>query len=148
MIYTELTSKAAKLMFEKHREQTDKSGLPYVFHPWHVAESMTNEYETCAALLHDVLEDTDTTAEDLLKEGFPQEVVDALVLLKHDEGLSYDEYIKRMAGNPICRAVKLSDLRHNADLTRLAAVTEKDLRRREKYLKYIDFLTGKEDCGG
>ncbi len=141
MIYTKLTGKAAKLMFEKHRDQKDKSGLPYVFHPWHVAESMTGEYETCAALLHDVLEDTDTTAEDLLNEGFPKEVVDALVLLRHDEGLSYDEYIKRMADNPICRAVKLSDLKHNADLSRLESVTQKDIERKNKYLKYIDYLS-------
>ncbi len=84
MIYTELTKKAMKLCFEKHKDQMDKSGIPYPFHSFHVAESMTDEYTTCIALLHDIIEDTDTTAEDLTNLVFPKEVVDAILMMTHD----------------------------------------------------------------
>ena len=81
MIYTELTKKALKLCFEAHKDQLDKSGMPYVFHPFHLAEQMKDEYSTVAALLHDVVEDTDYTFDDLKKMGFPDEVLDAMKLL-------------------------------------------------------------------
>ena len=71
MIYTDLTKKAIRLCFAAHRDQTDKSGLSYVFHPFHVAEQMTTEETTVVALLHDVIEDTVYTLEDLAAMGFP-----------------------------------------------------------------------------
>ena len=70
MIYTEMTKKALKLCFEAHKEQIDKSGMPYVFHPFHLAEQMQDEETTIVALLHDVIEDTDYTLDDLRKMGF------------------------------------------------------------------------------
>lgn len=140
MIYTELTKKAMRLCFDAHKEQVDKSGLPYVYHPIHLAEQMTDEYTTVAALLHDVMEDTDYTLEDLTAMGYPQPVLDALVLLTHDAAQPYMEYVVRLKDNPIARAVKLADLRHNSDPTRLSYMDDWALARQEKYLQAIRLL--------
>ncbi len=140
MIYTELTKKAMKLCFEKHKNQVDKSGIPYPFHPFHVAESMTNEYSTCVALLHDIIEDTDTSVKDLLDIGFPNEVVEAIKLMSHDTSVDYFEYVKGLKSNSLCKAVKLSDLKHNSDLSRLSVITDDDLKRVEKYKKAMAIL--------
>lgn len=140
MIYSEMTKKALKLCFEAHKNQTDKSGMPYVFHPFHLAESMTDEYTTTVALLHDVVEDTDYTLRDLKEMGFPERVTDALVLLTHDKSVPYMEYVEKIKHNPIARAVKLADLAHNSDLSRLDTVDEKALRRVEKYKKAMEIL--------
>lgn len=142
MIYTPLTKKAMKLCFEAHKDQVDKSGLPYVFHPFHLAEQMTDELTTVTALLHDVVEDSDYTLADLGEMGFPATVLDALAMLTHDDGSAYLEYVARLKTNPIARAVKLADLRHNSDLTRLDHVDEKALVRVEKYRKAIELLEG------
>ena len=141
MIYTEDTKKALRLCFDAHKEQTDKSGIPYVLHPFHLAEQMTDEVTTVVALLHDVVEDTDYTLEDLQKEGFSQEVIDAVALLTHNPNVLYMDYVKRIKQNPIAKAVKLADLNHNSDLTRVDVVDEKVLQRREKYQKAIKILT-------
>ena len=109
MIYTPLTKKAMKLCFEAHKNQTDKTGLPYVFHPFHLAEQMTDEYTTVTALLHDVVEDTDYTLDDLKEMGYPDEVITALALLTHDDGSEYMDYVARIKPNPIAKAVKLAD---------------------------------------
>ena len=138
MIYTEMTNKAMVLAYEAHQGQYDKSGLPYVFHPFHLAEQM--DTEVTAALLHDVVEDTDYTLEDLRSMGFPDTVTDALALLTHDPSVPYMEYVERLKSNPIARSVKLADLTHNSDLSRLPVVTEKDLERVEKYRKAIKLL--------
>ena len=133
MIYTELTKKAMRLCFEAHKDQTDKTGLPYVFHPFHVAESMTDEIATTVALLHDVVEDSGYTLEDLAAMGFPERVIDALALLTHDQSEGYFDYVRRIKADPVARAVKLSDLTHNSDLSRLDRVTQRDIDRVEKY---------------
>lgn len=135
MIYTKATKKALAICFNAHKEQTDKSGLPYVFHPFHLAEQMETEDTVVAALLHDVIEDTEYTFEDLRKEGFSEAVIEALILLTHKEGVEYMDYVKGIKKNPIARAVKLADLAHNSDLSRLDKVDEKALERREKYIK-------------
>ena len=140
MIYTEMTIKAMKLACEAHHGQLDKSGLPYVLHPLHLAEQMETEESVTAALLHDVAEDTDYTLEDLRRMGFPGAVMDALTLLTHDPAVPYLDYVKRLKDNPIARAVKLADLTHNSDMSRLPAVTEKDLERVEKYKQAITIL--------
>ena len=140
MIYTPMTKKAMKLMFEKHKEQKDKSDIPYVFHPFHVAESMDDENSTIVALLHDIVEDTDVSIQDLKNMGFDSEITDALQIMTHDKSIDYFEYIKTIETNPIARKVKLSDLKHNSDITRLNEVTEKDLKRVEKYKKSIEYL--------
>ncbi len=141
MIYTALTKKAMKLAYAAHHGQTDKTGLPYIFHPMHLAEQMEDEYSACAALLHDVVEDTELTFSDLEAEDFPAEVIEALKLLTHDLAVPYLDYVKAVRPNPIARAVKLADLRHNSDLTRLDTVDERALQRVEKYAKAIAILT-------
>ncbi len=135
MLYTELTKKAIRLAYEAHEGQTDKCGLPYVFHPYHLAEQMKTEETVITALLHDVLEDTDRTMEDLAVEGFPKAVLNALALLTHDPQVPYMDYVANIKKDPIARAVKLADLTHNSDLTRLDHVTKKDLDRVKKYQK-------------
>ena len=142
MIYTELTKRALLLSFEAHREQRDKSGMPYVYHPFHVAEQMKDEYTTVAALLHDVAEDTDITIEDIRKMGFPDRVCDALRRLTHDKNVPYMEYIEALSSDPIAAAVKLADLEHNSDLSRLDSVDDKALARAGKYKAAIKLLKG------
>lgn len=141
MIYTALTKKAMQIAYAAHHGQTDKTGLPYIFHPMHLAEQMEDEYSACAALLHDVAEDTELTFSDLEAEGFPAEVIEALKLLTHDPAVPYLDYVKAVRPNPIARAVKLADLHHNSDLTRLDTVDERALQRVEKYAKAIAILT-------
>ena len=143
MIYTPETKKAMKLCFEAHKDQTDKSGLPYVFHPFHVAEQMHDEKTTIVALLHDVVEDTSYTLQDLRAIGFNQEVLDAIALMTHDKNMPYMEYVAKIRENPIARAVKLADLRHNSDLTRMDEITETELKRVEKYKAAMQLLTEK-----
>ena len=140
MIYTAKTKAALKLCFEAHKNQTDKSGMPYVFHPIYLAEQMKDEETTIAALLHDVVEDTDYTIADLEQMGFSSAVLDALKLLTHNDGTPYMEYVAKIKDNPIAKAVKLADLEHNSDLSRLDTVDEKVLKRKEKYSQAIRLL--------
>lgn len=140
MIYTPKTKIALSLCFEAHKEQKDKSGLPYVFHPFHLAEQMETEETTIVALLHDLIEDTDYTIEDLTKMGFDKAITDAIALLTHADGVEYMDYVRKIKDNPIAKAVKLADLHHNSDLTRLDSIDQKALSRRDKYLKAIAIL--------
>ena len=140
MIYTEMTKRALSLCFEAHKDQKDKSGLPYVFHPFHLAEQMEDEDTTIVALLHDVIEDTGYTIEDLQKAGFTQNVISAIALMTHNPQMPYMEYVRAIKSNPIARAVKLADLRHNSDMTRLDIITQRDEERAQKYLDAIVVL--------
>lgn len=140
MIYTPLTKKALVMCFKAHRDQVDKSGMPYVFHPFHLAEQMEDEASTCVALLHDVMEDTDFTVEDIRALGVSEDVIDALLLLTHDPAEPYLDYVARVACNPLAAAVKRADLRHNSDLTRLDEVTDKDRERVAKYARALALL--------
>ena len=140
MIYTDKTKKAMKLCYEAHKDQVDKSGLPYVFHPAHVAEQMTDEATTIVALLHDVVEDTDYTLEDLAAEGFEKEILEAVALMTHEDDVPYLDYVAKLKNNPIARAVKLADLAHNSDLSRIGEIDEETRKRLEKYKKAIALL--------
>lgn len=141
MIYTQNTKKALILCFEAHRDQKDKSGMPYVFHPFHLAEQMETEETTIVALLHDVIEDTELTLDDLRKKGFSESVLEAIALMTHAPEVDYMDYVEKIKTNAIAKAVKLADLRHNSDLSRLDEVTEKALERQKKYLKAMELLT-------
>lgn len=141
MIYTPLTKKALKICFEAHKEQTDKSGLPYVFHPVHLAEQMEDEETTVVALLHDVVEDTQFTMKDLDENGITPSVLETLALLTHDKAVPYLEYVAALKTDPIARAVKLADLRHNSDLSRLDIVDKAAKERAAKYAQAIAILT-------
>ena len=103
MIYTPLTVKAMQTAYEAHLGQYDKCGVPYILHPVHLAEQMNDEYTVCAALLHDVAEDTDITLEQLA-EHFPAPVIEALRLLTHEDGTDYFTYVRRLKDNDIARA--------------------------------------------
>lgn len=140
MIYTPLTKKALKLCFDAHKNQVDKTGMPYVFHPFHLAEQMKDEITTICALLHDVVEDTEYTIEDLENMGFPNDAIEALKLLTHDENVPYMDYVKEINKNPIAKAVKFADLMHNSDTSRLDVVDEYAIKREEKYKKALEYL--------
>ena len=140
MIYTPMTKKALAVCFEAHKSQVDKSGLPYVFHPFHLAEQMKDEMTTIVALLHDVIEDTSITVKELRDMGFPADAIAAIQIMTHDKSIPYMDYLARIKKNPIAREVKLADLKHNSDLTRLNEVAEKDLERLKKYKKAISLL--------
>ena len=144
MIYTDKTKKAMKLCFEAHKDQVDKSGMPYVFHPFHVAEQMTAEATTIVALLHDVVEDTDYTLEDIAAEGFGKDILEAVALMTHEDDIPYLDYVAKLKENPIARAVKLADLAHNSDLSRIGEIDEETKQRLEKYKKARAILERKE----
>lgn len=133
MLYTELTKKALRVCYEAHSGQMDKGGVPYVFHPLYVAGQMQDEYDICVALLHDVIEDSDYTMEDIISMGFPGQIIDAIRCITKLKSQSYEEYIQAVKTNPIAVRVKLADLEHNSDLTRLSKVDEAALERLRKY---------------
>lgn len=133
MIYTALTNKAMKIAYDAHNGQVDYNNVPYIFHPYHIAEQMTDEITVCVALLHDVVEDTQITMKQLEKD-FPAQVIEALQLLTHDVDTDYFEYIKAIKNNPVAKAVKLADLLHNSDKSR---ITDSDAVSAEK-LEYWD----------
>lgn len=121
MIYTPMTRKAIQIAYRAHERQTDQTGVPYIFHPYHIAEQMGDEITTCVALLHDVLEDTDMTYEELATE-FPPEVMEPLLLLTHNKSEDYFDYVRKIAPNPVAKAVKLADIAHNSDQSRMAGL--------------------------
>lgn len=140
MIYTPKTKDALKLCYMAHKDQVDKAGLPYVFHPFHLAEQMLDEDTTVVALLHDVLEDTEITLDAMRKAGYGEDILEALQLLCHEDGVPYMDYIKRLRENRLARIVKLADLQHNSDLSRLDVADERAVARREKYLAAMQLL--------
>ena len=143
MIYTELTNKAMCLAYSAHHGQTDKNGIPYLFHPIHLAEQMEDEVSCCAALLHDVAEDTAVTMDELARE-FPPEVIAVLKLLTHKDGGDYFDYVRAIKANPVAVKVKLADLAHNSDQTRCvgSGLTAEQLAFwRQKYQKAKENLS-------
>lgn len=140
MLYTPLTKQALKICIQAHAGQVDKSGMPYLLHPVLVADAVEGELETCVALLHDVVEDTPLTLDDLLEQGMPSVVVEAVSLMTHASSIPYMEYVAAIKQNPLARAAKLADLSHNMDLGRLDEVGPKDLQRVEKYRAARDLL--------
>ena len=140
MIYTNMTKKALKICFKAHINQVDKTGVPYVFHLFHLAEQMDDEESVCLALLHDVVEDTSMTFEDLINEGFSEKIISALRLLTHLNSTPYMEYIQKIKENPLAKKVKLADLRHNSDLSRLDLLVDKIPSKLELYKIAIQYL--------
>lgn len=143
MIYTTQTTKAMKIACKAHEGQVDRGGMPYIYHPIHLAELMYDEDSACVALLHDVVEDSGITFEDLEKEGFDKAIIDALKLLTHNKSVPYEEYISNIGDNEIATRVKLADLCHNSNLSRLKKVTPKDRDRVGKYNIAIEYLIGR-----
>lgn len=133
-------SRALQIAMSAHEGQVDRACKPYILHPLTVAASMDTEAGFITALLHDVLEDSDYTAKDLRQAGFPAFIVEALCLLTRDKDEPYMDYIRKIKGNNLARVVKLADLKHNSDLSRLAVVTDSDRARAEKYKQAIKLL--------
>ena len=131
--YNEQFQIALELALEKHKNQTDKAGNPYILHPLHVMENVNSKEGKIVAILHDIIEDTDVTEDYLLKIGLSKRIVDAVVALTRSEDMDYQEYIKNLSSNPLANEVKLADLEHNMDLKRLPTLEEKDLERNRKY---------------
>jgi len=141
MKYTPMINKALRLCFDAHINQVDKSGVPYVFHPIHLAEQMDDEISIICALLHDVVEDTKYTFEDIKTLGFSEDVIDILKLLTHDKDTPYLEYVKQITTNKIASKIKLADIKHNSDLTRLEEVNDQILDKIKVYKQALDILT-------
>ena len=137
-----LYEKAVMIAQEAHKGQTDKGGNPYIEHPLYVASQVDTTELKIIAMLHDTLEDSEVTAEDLRREGFPERIVEAILVLTHEDGTdeAYLDYIRRVAGNKLAARVKKEDLKHNMDMSRIQNPTEKDRKRRAKYEKALQLL--------
>lgn len=143
MIYTARTIKAMRLAYQAHQGQYDKGGAPYILHPVHLAEQMETEDETIVALLHDVVEDGGILLRDLVNE-FGADIALAVHSLTNYGGCSYKDYIARVAKNPIARKVKIADLKHNMDLSRVMETEETmsypTYKRMQKYRESLEYL--------
>ena len=131
---------ALKIATEAHKGQVDKAGVAYIEHPKFVANLVNTEEEKIVALLHDVIEDTTGTLQDLKKYGFSKEVIEAIILLTKNKTVKYSEYIRNIKLNKIARIVKIADLKHNSDISRLSSITQKDLDRLKKYKEALRIL--------
>lgn len=144
MIYTENVKRAMQLAYDAHHGQTDKGGMPYIFHPYAVADGMTDENSVIAALLHDVIEDCGEAYADIIRRKFSAEIAEAVETLTKREDLAYDVYIEAVKNNPIARRVKIADLTHNMNLSRIGAteetLTEYQRERLEKYRHSLQYL--------
>jgi len=141
MILTDMTTNALALATQVLHGKVDKGGQPLIGHAIAVAEQQSDELGTAVALLHDVLEDTPLTRHSLVFHGFPDEVVEAVVALTRRADEDYSVYLARMRDNALARRVKLADLRHNSDLSRLPSVSPLDRARLEKYRQAMEFLS-------
>ena len=134
--------RAIEIAAAAHAGQIDKAGHPYILHPLRVMLRVSTEHERMSAVLHDVVEDTPVTFDQLAREGFPQEVLLAIEALTKRPGESRLQAAERAAANPIARVVKLADNAENMDLSRIAAPTEKDFARLREYEQVRALLLG------
>lgn len=132
--------KAHEVAKKAQSGQIDKAGIDYIKHPETVASFVATDEEKAVAYLHDVIEDTSLTLLDLKKEGFSKNIIEAVDILTKKKGQDYQSYLNLVKKNELARVVKLADLRHNSDLTRLPLITEKDLERNKKYIQAIHYL--------
>lgn len=129
-----------------HKGQVDRGGNPYIDHPIAIAKKMTSIEGKCVALLHDILEDTSCSVKMLLDFGIPSYIVTSVEQLTRKSEETYKEYIQRVAKDKIAREIKIADLEHNMDLTRLHSVTAADIKRVEKrYKPAYDYLKQIQD---
>lgn len=128
---------AIVLAARMHDGQYDKSGLPYILHVMKVMHYLKTDDEelNCIAVLHDIVEDTAITINELNQMGFSNRIVDGVYLLTKRTGISYDEYLENICTSRDAMLVKKADLRHNMDIRRLKGITDKDMKRLEKYAK-------------
>lgn len=134
------TELAKSIAHAAHEGQLDKAGKPYIEHPRTVAGAVEGDTAKAVAWLHDVVEDSSMTFEDLKAEGITPEVINHVRLLTHDKSVPYLDYIATIKGDPVACEVKLADLRHNSDLSRLNTITDKDRERLAKYQQALELL--------
>lgn len=132
--------RAIEIAAHAHAGQVDKAGAPYIFHPLRLMLTVKTPEQQMAAVLHDVVEDTDVTFDDLRAEGFPAEVLEAVMALTKTDGEARLDAAQRAAQNPIARAVKLADVTDNMDLGRIANPSEKDYARLKEYAQVKELL--------
>lgn len=137
-----LLSKAIAIATQAHHGQFDKQGVPYIMHPLQVMKNLNSDDEelNCIAILHDVVEDTAITSDDLAQKGMTNRIVDGVILLTKTEGIEYEQYINTLIQNEDAIRVKLADLEHNMNPKRIKGTTPKDIARMEKYIKTYAFL--------
>ena len=141
MLYSEKVKKAALIAYNAHKDQSDKGGYPYIMHPIHIAEQMETEDETIAALLHDVIEDTDIGFDYLKKEGFSDTVINCLKILTKDPNEDYMDYIRKIKKTGgIALKIKKADMAHNMIDERISKKIQSDESRMEKYRAAFDIL--------
>ena len=138
-----MLNKALNIAYKAHIGQLDKGGSPYILHPVRVALHCQTEDEKIVALLHDVVEDTEISFDDLKEYGFPNQIIEAVKALTKQKNESYDVYIDRVIRDPIAKKVKLADMKHNSDITRIKNPSQKDYDRCQKYLDKIQYLINK-----
>lgn len=132
--------KAIALASNKFEDKLDKAGQPYILHCIRVMNSVNTTDKKIAAILHDVVEDTDITISDLLQMGFSPKVVGVINLLTHDKSVLYTDYIKLIGTNEIATEIKIADLIDNSNITRLKGIEEKDFKRMRKYHEAYTYL--------
>lgn len=141
-----MLQKAIQIAQKAHEAQVDKTGMPYIGHVMRVMESGKTVDEKIVGVLHDIVEDTDWTFEQLAKEGFPAHIIEAIkCLTKTSEDEPYDDFIKRVQTNSLAIRVKINDLTDNMDLRRLPAISDKDIDRLKKYHKAFKELTSQQN---
>lgn len=135
-----MLEKAIQIAIEAHEGQTDKAGAPYILHLIRVMNAGQTENEKICGILHDLVEDTKWTFEDLKKEGFSEEVISALECVTKQTNEPYTKFIERIKKNPLAVKVKINDLKDNMDITRLTFISEKDTQRLNKYINAYHYL--------
>lgn len=135
-------ARAIAIAAQAHVAQKDKAGQPYVLHPLRLMFRMETDEERMAAVLHDVVEDTEWTLDALRTEGFPPAVLRAVDCLTHRDGEGYEDFVRRAAADPVARRVKLADIEDNMDMRRIADLTDRDLERLKKYHAARRLLVG------
>jgi (p)ppGpp synthase/HD superfamily hydrolase len=129
----DIIEKSLEIALKAYSGQKDKAGQTYILHPLRLMAKMDTDEERAVALLHDVIEDSDHTAEDLLAQGIPSNIVDAVQCLSKIKGENYELFIKRVKTNSLATKVKMADIEDNINILRLETITEKDLLRVAKY---------------
>jgi len=137
---SKLYSLSLEIAKKAHYGQKDKGGKDYIYHPLYVASLMQSDDEKVVALLHDVIEDSSMTLAELQRKNIPYHIIEAVKLLTKSKGVDYWEYLEIIKTNPLAKTVKLADLLHNSDISRLKNVSSEDYQRVEKYKKAMNFL--------
>ncbi len=130
--------KALDIAYREHSGQVDKGGNPYILHPVRVALNCETEEEKVVALLHDVVEDTEVTIDDLRNMGFCEEVLDAITALSKIKGEDYEQFVKRVAENHLASRVKIQDLKDNMNASRLNGKLHWKMETYQKALAYLE----------